>query len=262
MKEEQPELVIDTDVGTDCDDLFALTYAMQAMKLGKVDIKAITTVQGNTQVRAKIARKLERIIKSNIPIISGESCSEEAVRKYWLGMEDKILSEAEKAEPLEVYEWPQYNPNTQLACIGPLTNIAMQLERNPSIKNVRNIYVMGSSLTSHNFVVDLEAKEKVFAQPWNIFQITKEDSLKIKFSRDELEALKKSKLGNFLADSAAAWLKRSGKDEAAMYDVLVVSAVMNEGYVKFEKRARNLYVSCGVDLKLKERLLEAIRDGN
>lgn len=259
MKKPKLKFVIDTDVGTDCDDAFALAYAMQAMKDGKTNITAITTVQGDTQIRAKIARKLERMLGIDIPIIVGESCSDEVVRKYWSGIEEQSLTEEEKAEPLKKYAWPIYDPQTRLVCIGPLTNIAMQLEKNPSIKNVKSIYVMGSSPTSHNFKVDPKATRKVFEQPWQIFQITKEDSLKIGFSREELEAFRKNRLGEFLYRSTMPWFDYAQRNIAVMYDALVISAALEEDFVKFYSWA-NIHTSFDVSPKLKQRLMEIVEN--
>jgi inosine-uridine nucleoside N-ribohydrolase len=251
-------LVIDTDIGTDCDDAFALAYAFQAMKEGKLNIHAITTVHGNTNTRAKIARKLERVFNLEIPLVPGESCSEEAIKKYWTGIEERILSEEEKQENLESSAWPSYNENTKLVCIGPLTNIAKQLETNPSIKKVKVIYVMGSSMSSHNFHVDLEATKKVFEQPWDIYQVTKEDSAKVAFSREELELFRGNKLGELLYSSSAQWFDYATRDKAIMYDVLAVSAAFNEGFVKFYSW-NNRHLSYDVSADLKKNIVEVIK---
>lgn len=244
-------LVIDTDIGTDCDDAFALAYAI---KNHNAEVKAIVTVQEHYKVRAKIARKLVQLVGKNIPIIIGTDGQE----KYWTGIESEVLTAAECMAPIDKLAFPNYKLDTGLACIGPLTNIALQLKENPSIKNVKNIYVMGSSDTSHNFEVDLKAKEQVFNQPWNIYQITKEDSLKIYLTKDDIQLIEKNKLGKFLVTSATQWLKFTKRKQASMYDVLVVSAALGEGYVKFKQIAPNRFISCGVDLKLKDKILEVI----
>jgi inosine-uridine nucleoside N-ribohydrolase len=121
---------------------------------------------------------------------------------------------------------------------------------------------MGSSATSHNFVVDPDATRQVFDKNWNIYQITKEDSLKIKFTREELNDLRKNQLGNFLADSAFNGMALMKINASAMYDVLVVSAAMQEGYVKFNQTATNRFISCGVDLQLKNKIREAINNAS
>jgi purine nucleosidase len=260
MKRKQ--LVIDTDVGTDVDDLFALAYAL---KNPSVQVNAISTVIGHTDIRAKIARKLERILRVDVPITAGQTGSEETIKKYWTGIEEQALTQGEMLEEFNSAPFPHYKPDTRLVCIGPLTNIAYQLINNPSIKKVKNVYVMGSSETSHNFRVDLSAKHFIFAQPWRIYQITKEVSKQIAFSREELEQFKGTELGNFLYESAITWLNHTGKQKAIMYDVLAVSSAAGEDFVKFEKTSypgeAEIYTSCNVDPRLKEKLIKLIQDG-
>lgn len=248
-------LVIDTDVGTDVDDLFSLTYAIR----NKADVRTITTVHGNTEIRAKIARKLEKILNVDIPIIAGERCSEKMIEKYWCGFEHLALTEEEIREPIEQKPFPAYERETKLVCIGPLTNIAFQLEKNSTIKNVRDIYVMGESLESHNFMVDPEATEQVFSQVWNIYQISKPVSKKISFTREELENFRGTDLGNFLYESAIRWLNYSGKTRVIMYDVLVMSSALSEDFVKFEQKEKNKFVSCDVNPKLKSKIIKIIK---
>ena len=118
---------------------------------------------------------------------------------------------------------------------------------------------MGSSDKSHNFVVDLEAKEKVYAQSWTIHQITKKDSEKIKISREELAELRGNPLGDLLYRSAINGMKHMNRPECWMYDVLTVSAALGENFVKFNQTAPNRFVSYDVDLKLKDKLIEAVK---
>ena len=60
-------LIIDTDIGTDIDDALALAFAL---KLG-LDLKLITTVHGDTLLRAKIAKKLTQLLGADIPVAAG-----------------------------------------------------------------------------------------------------------------------------------------------------------------------------------------------
>lgn len=250
------KLVIDTDIGTDVDDLFALTYAIKS----GIEIKAITIVQGDTSIRAKIARKLERILEASIPITAGQRGPEKSVKKYWTGIEEKALTAEERNEIFVNSEFPEYNPETNLVCIGPLTNIAHQLRENPSIKNVQKIFLMGNHYDSHNFKSDLEAAKLVLSQPWTKFCISKEVSKKISFSRRELASLRGNELGNFLYESAIRWLDYSNREKAIMYDVLVISTALGEDFVKFHKN-KNGFLSYCVDERLKEKIIEAVKNG-
>ena len=249
-------IVIDTDVGTDVDDLFALTYALRNPDC---DVKAISTVIGDTVVRGKIVRKLERMIGTNVPIIAGERGPEDSVRKYWTGIEELALTKEELAETFIDNPYPEYTQDTKLICIGPLTNIAFQLDNNPTIRDVKDIYVMGSRDSSHNFKADIDSWRKVQEQPWNIYQVTKPVSEQVMFTREELEQLRVTLLGEFLYSSAIRWLDYTKIRRTRMYDVLTVSAGIGEGYVKFQQVSENRFLSHDVDIRLKEKLVELIK---
>jgi len=254
MEKPRLQLIIDTDIGTDPDDAFALTYSI---KNPNVDVNAITIVQGIPLARAKIAKKLELLLGVNIPITVGEEGPD--YKKWVAGFELEALTMQEFKEPFRNNPFPIYTKDTKLVCIGPLTNIAYQLEKNPSIKNVKEVYIMGCT-GDHNIAADTEAAEKVLAEPWNIFQITKQDSLKITFTPEELEKLRGNRIGEFLYESAIRGIRYLKREKTAMYDVLTVSAAMGEDYVKFKQTAKNRFVSDGVDLKLKNRILEVIKE--
>ncbi len=256
------QLVIDTDIGTDVDDLVALAYAMKS----RVKIKAITTVQEKDGIRARIARKLERILGLEIPIISGtQQISRGNIEggkkiSYYCGFEHLALTETELNEPIPSRAYPIYQKEDAIVCIGPFTNIAHQIDVNPNIRNIENVYFMGSHRGSHNFKVDPEATEIVLSQSWKKFFITKSISQKIRFSRQELSDLRGSELGNFVYESAVRWLDYSKKNRAYMYDVLTVSAAIGENFVKFKEKSDGVF-SYDVDSSIKDKIVEVIRNG-
>ncbi|VVB77998.1 Pyrimidine-specific ribonucleoside hydrolase RihB [uncultured archaeon] len=258
-------IIIDSDAGTDVDDLFALTYAI---KNPNSNLVGITLTHGDTEIRARITRKLERLLGVDIPITAGVAGPKSSIKKYWTGFEKLALTEEELKESFKNSPYPTYTKNTKLICIGPLTNIALQLEINPTIKNVKDLYVMGGCIDSHNFKSDIESWKRVQEEPWNIYQVTKEDSDKISFTKDELAKLNVSPLGNFLYESAVRWLDYTNTDswidhppktKCAMYDVLTVSAGLEEPYVKFKQVSKNRFVSCDVDLDLKNKIIDFVR---
>ncbi|MBR9705595.1 nucleoside hydrolase [Candidatus Pacearchaeota archaeon] len=245
-------LIIDTDIGTDVDDLIALAYAI---KQG-APIKAITTVQGDTKVRAKIAKKLTDILGVNIPIISGLESLQ--ATKYWTGIEELALTMQEKEMKIRDASWPMYEQGDILVCLGPLTNIAEQIKNNPTIKNIKTLYIMGHE-DSHNLKVDPDAAKLVLSQDWTIYQITKQTSKQVIITKQDLEKIKGSRLGDFVYESAKRWLNYAQKENLPMYDPLTISAALNEEYVNFKKTEKNRYVSEGVDSEVKDKILNAIK---
>jgi purine nucleosidase len=262
---QKPRIVIDTDVGTDCDDAFALAYAMQAMKSGKINIKAITTVSERNQVRAKIVRKLERMLGLDIPIISGTEAGDRTyvkngvARSLYCGFEHLALSDEELREPLKEFPPVAYEQGDVLVGIGPLTNIAEQMKANPSLSNVKSIYLMGLNQESHNFRVDSEATERVLSGRWKKYFVTSYAARDIMLNGGYLVSLMVNDLGDFLAGSAKRWWDFSRKTQLKMYDVLAVSAAMQEGYVHFFGNHESA-VSEYVNPALKDKLVEVVKN--
>ncbi|MBW3022530.1 nucleoside hydrolase [Candidatus Woesearchaeota archaeon] len=250
------QLIIDTDVGTDVDDLFALAYAM---KNPKINVSAVTTVLGDTIIRAKIVKKLGKLLGISVPVTAGERGPEESVRKYWTGIEHLTLTKEEAEESFENESYPHYGNGIVIAAIGPLTNIAKQIKENSSIRNVGEIYIMGSSMASHNFVADLDAAAVVIGRRWKKFLITKDISEKVSFTKEELANFKGTEVGDLLYDSAMRWLNHTNRKQAVMYDVLTVSAAGGEGFVKFKKE-KDYFVSYDVSMKLKCKIAEMIKN--
>ena len=59
-------ILLDTDIGTDIDDAFALALIVQSPEL---DLVAVTTVSGDTQARARLAAKmLWEAGRANVPV--------------------------------------------------------------------------------------------------------------------------------------------------------------------------------------------------
>src|ERR1700757_891875 len=64
------KLIIDTDIGDDVDDAFAVALAVQSPEL---QVLGISTAFGETEVRARILdRLLGEIGKSDIPVLVGK----------------------------------------------------------------------------------------------------------------------------------------------------------------------------------------------
>src|SRR3954469_19769011 len=65
------KIIIDTDIGDDVDDAFALALAVQSPEL---EILGVTTTFGDTETRAKITdRFLGEIGRPEIPVLSGKA---------------------------------------------------------------------------------------------------------------------------------------------------------------------------------------------
>jgi inosine-uridine nucleoside N-ribohydrolase len=145
-------IVLDTDIGTDVDDALALALALASPEL---ELVAVTTVAGDTTVRARIAARLLALAgRSDIPVHPG--CAESLASPggfAWFGHEgagilddnrDAIAGEPAVDALLRLF---RDDDAPELVAVGPLTNLAAALERDPTFaRRVPRLTVMGGWL--------------------------------------------------------------------------------------------------------------------
>jgi len=128
-------VILDTDIGDDIDDTWALVLALKSPEL---EVKLVLTDYGNTEHRAKIvARVLEIAGRTGVPIGIGikenddESPQAEWVKGYDLAKyPGRVLKDGVQALIDTVMASPE--PMTLIA-IGPPPNLKAALEREPRI---------------------------------------------------------------------------------------------------------------------------------
>lgn len=168
-------LVLDTDIGTDVDDALAL-----ALLLGspEIDLIGVTTVYGDTLVRAKLARRLVRLANPevSIPFVPGSARPLSSRDVWWPGHEGTLFDDLAD-EPVEtgcdavsyLIDTVAAHPgDIEVLCIGPLTNIAQCLRQDSQFAcNVRRLTLMGGDFSPHgrtaeyNFAADAVAAKEV-----------------------------------------------------------------------------------------------------
>jgi len=151
-------LVLDTDIGTDVDDALALAFALRHPE---IDLRAVTTVSGDTLRRARIARKLLRIAgRDEVEVAAGERGEQsQPQRSPEAGHEDAMLGEYDAGIEisgrdavsllLDVGE----SGDCELAVVGMQSNIAAALARDPGFGGgVRRMTVMGGVFAPVRFL--------------------------------------------------------------------------------------------------------------
>ena len=146
------KVLLDTDIGDDIDDALALALILQSPE---IDLKAVTTVFGDTQQRARLAAHLLRIFnREDIPIAAGIATPLQ-MRHRPSGASQATVVPPDATFPalshlsgpeLIVHMAHKYAGQLTLICIGPLTNIATAFINNPELSTtIRNIVMMGGS---------------------------------------------------------------------------------------------------------------------
>jgi inosine-uridine nucleoside N-ribohydrolase len=199
-------VILDTDIGGDMDDTWALALLLRSPEL---DLKLVTTCTGNTTYRARVAAKLLQIAgRGDVPLAIGpRQKDEEDDQREWVEGYDlalypgRVHSDAARAMVDCVMTSPE--PVTIVA-IGPLSVVAEALEREPRIAhNARLVGMFGnvkrlhgdctSIVPEYNVKADVGAARRVFTAPWDI-TITPLDSCgRVRLSDDKYVAVRDSK---------------------------------------------------------------------
>lgn len=272
------KLIIDTDIGSDTDDALALTYAIAC----GMDVRLITTVHGDTILRAKIAKKLTQLLGVDIPVAAGEANPIKQTYIFQTGLEGKgFIEEVERDDPALIPVTndgvealarciDEHQHDVNIASIGPLTNIAKAFQRYPDLASkVNHIYMMGNAITcgdhlhlnyrSHNFKVDPEAIDAVMEAKVPKTIITTQICKRNKLLPSELEELKAT--GNpvlgYIHDAAIEWMKFIKYDCVYLYDPLVVQHHLDPSVTQ-RQNYNGTMVSMDADTEFKEKFLRTI----
>lgn len=165
-------IILDTDLGTDVDDAMAL-----AVLLGHpdVDLVAVTTVYGDTALRARLAQRYAGLAGRRVSAYPGRSATLSGRAVWWAGHEgslheglDAEVVETDDAVEVLVRAAARTPGELVVIAIGPLTNIAAALDADPAFAtNVRRVVIMGGSFAppgvEHNLRSDDVAAQRVFA---------------------------------------------------------------------------------------------------
>src|SRR5947207_1952562 len=125
-------IILDTDVGTDIDDAFALALVLRSPGL---DLIGVTTVSGDTAARAAIAAKmLKEAGRTNVPVFAGPPGKKlPCAQCRWAeGFQSPELHNDGAIEFLD-REFNRRPGELTLVTIGPLTNVAALLKRDPAV---------------------------------------------------------------------------------------------------------------------------------
>jgi len=140
-------VVLDTDIGFDVDDVWALAFLLNCPEL---DVKLITTATGDTGYRAKVVARLLQIAgREDIPIGVGLALDDSPqTHAAWLGdfsLADYTGDVLRDGVGAMVDTIMATDELVSLVCIGPLPNVAAALAREPDLTtNARFIGMHGS----------------------------------------------------------------------------------------------------------------------
>ncbi|UWZ86257.1 nucleoside hydrolase [Occallatibacter riparius] len=137
--------ILDTDIGDDIDDAFALALVLHSPE---IKLLGIETAFGDTELRARLVdRYLKAVGRTDIPVLAGKAtphnnvftqaayAEREPAHKHKDGVQ--FLLDQVKAHPGQV----------TLIAIGPLVNVGEAIRRDPAtFKKLKRVVMMGGSV--------------------------------------------------------------------------------------------------------------------
>jgi inosine-uridine nucleoside N-ribohydrolase len=252
-------VIIDTDPGVD--DAMAILLALNSPEL---KVEALTVVPGNVDARQGLENALKLVsLADRCDVLVAGGAQHPLNQKlitaqFWHGKNGLAGVELPpskcKADPrfgpdLIIEMVHKYPHELTLIPVGPLTNIALAVSKDPSIVSlVRDIVIMGGSISGGNvngaaeanIYNDPEAAQIVFNAGWMVTMIGSDVGEQTLLTRKHLAELQSSRgpESDFIAKLADFYLSRaekSGYPGAAMYDPLAVGAVIDPTLVTLKE---------------------------
>lgn len=243
----RPKILLDCDPGVD--DMFAIFTATRYC-----DLVAITSVAGNVGIEhtTKNALGVAQLSGVDIPVHRGASAPltgaepEDAAHVHGAnglgGVELPLLQNdvASNDAVGALFDLTSSGDVTVVA-VGPLTNIALAIQRDPSwIKRIPRLVIMGGSSTTgnvtpyaeFNIYADPEAAEVVFNSGIELTMVGLNLTRQVSMGADEIEMMRaaNSQSASFAADAlefyASFSLSEYGVAKQAMHDPCAVLEVV------------------------------------
>jgi purine nucleosidase len=214
------EIIIDTDIGDDIDDAFAVGLALRSPEF---KILGITSAWGDTHLRARLlSRFLKETGRADIPVAMGiaKHSPDKIDRFTQAAYAEHGPTDAQYANAVDfLLEQIRAHPGEiTLISIGPETNLGAAIDRDAAtFRKLKRIVLMGGSVyrgyaqfnygkardavPEWNILCDIRAAQKVFSSGIPLY-VMPLDSTQIKFQ--ELERAAIFKTGTPLTDALLA----------------------------------------------------------
>jgi inosine-uridine nucleoside N-ribohydrolase len=244
-------VIIDTDPGVD--DAMAILLALNSPEL---KVEALTVVPGNVEAAQGLENALKLVSlagRCDVAVAGGAQhpLNQKLVTaQFWHGPNGlagvdlpapTCKPDARFGPDLIIEMVHKYPHEITLIPVGPLTNIALAVSKDPGIAFlVKDIVIMGGSITGGNvngaaeanIYGDPEAAQIVFNAGWTVTMIGSDVGERTLITRKDVSQLQANHApeSDFIAKLADFYVTRSeksGYQGAAMYDPLAVATVID-----------------------------------
>jgi purine nucleosidase len=234
------KIIIDTDIGDDVDDAFAVALALHSPEL---QILGISTTFGDTETRAKLLdRLLGETGHPEIPVAVGtptKTKSSFTQRRY---AEAGHFAKASHPQAVDFIldQIRRYTGEITLIAIGPLMNVGALIDKDPeTFRKLRRVVLMGGSIEKRygdlgyapprgpesewNIMNDIPSAQKLFASGVPIYMMPL-DSTQLKL--DEVKRPILFQAGTPLTDALTLLYHEWGQQTPTLFDVMTVAHIL------------------------------------
>ena len=258
------KLIIDTDIGDDIDDAYALAFALNSPEF---EIQAILTNNRYEEERAKIAHKLIKTTNKNIPVFEGVKGG-----KGGLTQKDFIKYSQFKPRKLEHninFFKKLFQNNIYYISLGSLTNVQFLIETIPEVEEKMRFFIMGGTLKTNyhgkrriipewNIASDVKSSQKVFRSKADITMIGLDCTWNLELSKNNIIKIRKSGIPlNIALNELYTYWKRYHKRNPVLHDPFTLAILIDKSLVEFQNykisvddRGRTVRDSNGKNIKI------------
>ena len=233
------KIIIDTDIGDDVDDAFALAIAVKSPEL---QVLGVMTTFGDTEARAKITdRFLGEVGRGEIPVLAGKAVATKnpmSQRKYGDGRFTKNSHGDAVGFLLEQIR--KYPGEITLVAIGPLMNVGAAIDQDAAaFRRLKRVVLMGGSvrrgygdlgytapvppMPEWNILNDVASAQKLFAAGVPLY-VMPLDSSQLKL--DEVKRAFLFSQGTAVTDQLAVLYHLWGQETPTLFDPMTLVFVL------------------------------------
>lgn len=239
------KIIIDTDIGDDIDDAFAMALALNSPEF---EILGVSAAFGDTMTRAKMLdRLLAEAGRTDIPVAMGlptdVNRSGFTQRRYAEGGKTSNTVHPDAADFI-LAQARKYPGDVTLVAIGPLTNVGAAIAKDPAaFRKLKRVVIMGGmvfpmtgadgkQVSAHpewNIKNDIAAAQKLFFAGVPLFAMPLDSTANLKLdaaARDTLFA-RHSRTTDTLEVLTKQWREGTGHDTPILFDPMTLAWLLN-----------------------------------
>jgi purine nucleosidase len=245
LSQKPEKIIIDTDIGSDIDDAFAVALALRSPEL---NILGISTDSGDTEGRAKILdRMLGEVGRQDIPVAVGVTTPPNPTiglvdQKHYGETGHFARTTHPKAVDFVLDQIRRYPGEITLVTIGPVPNIGAMIDKSPeTFRKLKRVVIMGGFIdpikpdygnappielfAEYNIQGDIGSSQKLFLSGVPLYVMPLDSTLHL--SLDEVKRGIIFSQGTPLTDSLTMLYHQWGGQSPILFDAMTIAYILN-----------------------------------